>query len=207
MIFFRPAFLLLIFFFGAEALAQPRNSQNVVTERGFFALEGLGGYNTSRLLNQDGSHAGFKGYQLAGRFSVKVLGSGAGETRLFGQYGLAEEKSSNTSVNKISKEEFLGGIQIYSNPYIFFTLAYGTAQADFKTDTDKVALSYNLVSVGVGLEYPMTGSLSLTLQGMYKSGAIKNSVSSPLTGNSAYEGFDGYLGIVWSPPISNVYTR
>ncbi len=173
-------------------------------QRGFFSIGFIGAYQSSRLINQDGTYSAFTGSLYGLSLEIGVMGSGAGEFRIFGTSLLGTAKNNEQNTDLMNRSETLYGIKIYTNPHLFMAAGYGNENIKTKNSITEVNLINKTTALGLGLDFQIKSSWFLSLQGWYKSGPIKKDENTSLTGNSGFDAAEGHLVLIWSPPMTTV---
>lgn len=181
------------------ALAQELSSSQ--TEKGFFSIGVFGGLDQSRMLNTDGSWAGYKSSMYGLNLDVKIWDSGHGDIRLFGEIDFSSGSGTSEADYKIKSSNTLYGFKVYAGSNFFLAAGMGSTQASLTAaDSDDVSLKYPVTGMGLGADFNISGSWSMGLQGWYKSGPIKQRENLDLHENSFSEGSQIRLNLIWSPP-------
>lgn len=184
--------------------AQARGySESVQHDKGLISLSFFGGSQENRLLNQDASYSSLSGWHGGASLDVAIYSSnGGGQLRLFGSYIFSELKDKLDSGNSVKKNETLYGAKAYVSPWLFLGVGYGQSEQKFTSSSNTVTTNDSLLAGGIGVEYGISDSWSLGLQGWYKMNPIAKQPDSE--GNSFSDGYDMSLVLIWSPPTTTI---
>lgn len=197
--------LLLVSLLAQESEGRSTADYSSKNERGFFSLGLMSGYQESRLLNQDGSFAGYKGYLYGVSIDIQLWGSGYGEFRLFGSSLNAAASGSSQASDKLNRSETLYGMKVYANPSLFLAAGAGTATQKSRVSSTELTVSHQFTALGAGYDLGLGESnWFASFQGWYKSGPIRRNENINLVGNSSYDGAEFHLVFVWSPPLTTI---
>lgn len=196
--------LLAVLLFLSFRNAQARGySESVQHEKGLISLSLFAGSQENRLLNQDASYSSLSGWHGGAALDVAIYSShGGGQLRLFGSYVFSELKDKMDSGTSAQKSETLYGAKAYVSPWLFLGVGYGQSEQKFTSGASTVTTNDSLLAGGLGIEYGMTDSWSLGLQGWYKMNPIAKQPASE--GNSFSDGYDMSLVLIWSPPTTTI---
>jgi len=176
------------------------SSSSTSSERGFFSLNLLGGYEQSRLLNQDGSYSGFKGYNSGLGLDIRLwTGMGGAELKIFGQTLSSQSKGLDTLSEQLRRSETLYGVKAYINSNLYIALGTGQDSLRFRNIYGEISMTHRFTAVGGGVEANIADGFFLGLGGWYKAGLLNRSENAILSGHSHFESTEGVLYFVWSP--------
>jgi hypothetical protein len=180
-------------------------SESIQRDKGLISISIFAGSQENRLLTQDADYSTLSGWQGGASLDVAVYTSnGGGQLRLFASYLFSELKDKFDESVKVEKGEMIYGAKAYVSPWLFLGVGYGQSEQKFSSATDTISTRNNLLAGGLGVEYPVSESLSLGLQGWYKMNPIAKQPETD--GNSFSDGYDLSLVLTWSPPTT-IITR
>jgi hypothetical protein len=193
----------LVFLFGVQAKAQfAESTENV---RGVFCLGFHGLYDQSRLLNQDGTYAHYKGAGYGGSLDVKLFDLFSGEFRVYGIYNKIAMTSTHNGAETLKHDESIVGIKLFTNSIFFVSGGLGRSHLKLTNEYGVVDYEHSSVAMGGGLEIPLGNSnWHIGFHGYYKTGAIPVNSTNSLSSNSFRETGNFSLNVIWSPSFSGL---
>jgi hypothetical protein len=195
--------LAVVLIFIAQKSFAKAFSESIQHEKGLISLSFFAGSQENRLLNQDASYSSLNGWQGGASLDIAVYsGNGGGQLRLFGSYTFSELKDKFDESVTVTKNEMLYGAKAYVSPWLFLGVGYGQSEQKFSSSTDSISTRNNLLAGGIGVEYGLSDSWSMGLQGWYKMNPIAKQPESD--GNSFSDGYDLSLVLTWSPPTTTI---
>lgn len=179
---------------------------DVAEAHGPIAL-GLGpGYANYRVMNVDGSWAGYRGISYLGSLEIRILNFEQAAVSIFGDYSFGKAKETSSGEASLEHTGMSYGLRFYPTPGFFLGVGYGSANEKLTTEGSTTNLSHHFTKMGLGFEWRMSGSWAMGLQSYYKSGPISKEDNSTLNSNSSFEGIEAFLLLIWSPPVLNIMT-
>lgn len=198
--FWGPFFSALLF----SLAAMSAGKINVSEAHGPIALGFGPGYANYRVMNEDGSWAGYKGASYLGSLEVRVLSFDSAAISIFGDYTLGQTTESSQGGATLEHTSMSYGLRLYPTNGFFVGVGYGTGSEKLSQEGVSTTLKHHFTKIGLGFEWRLTGSWALGLQSYYKSGPISREENSSLGSNSSFEGVEGFLLLIWSPSVLNV---
>jgi hypothetical protein len=180
---------------------------SVDTQSESFFLAPIFGCDQARLLTTDGSWASYTGPRYGARLALSLLGSGEGAIDFFLQYVGGDLKSELVATESYERGENMGGMQVYIRDWLFVGAGVGQTSSKVKQSIGDTAFNHTTYGAGMGLEFNVADSFSISLQRWIKAGAISKRLNSSLSTNDGLEAVEGCLGIRWSPPVTVFTTR
>ncbi len=179
------------------------------TRNGNVGVAPVYGLIYPRLLNTDGTFSSFSGTQYGPQITLRLTGDD--ETpglTLFGQYLLGTAKETNQDTT-LSRNELSFGVAGNIVPSLYGYFSYGQHSVKVSkfgyTDTMLVG---RVLGIGSGLDlFSLGSSLTVNVQAWYKTGIFKKNENTDLTSNSAYESFEFFLTLRWSPTLTFTFSQ
>lgn len=173
-----------------------------MTKKGFFSLGANYGMGRYRFLNTDGGQAGYRINHYGVDSDLRLWNFGAGDFRIFATYQNGDGKSTSRASDTIHTNEATAGIKFFAGPNLFLSASYGQGQTKISSAeyVQNVSLTYQLYRAGLGVEFPLSSSISFGIEFSYRNGPIKRADNSQLLENTFVEGMAAALRLVWSPP-------
>lgn len=198
--------LFLILSFSSEIKA--KGKLEVESERGVVAINFLGGQNQYQILNSDASWAGFTGLSYGAALHVNLYPLiGTSNYSLYFQSLWTNSKGNSDATQTAKQQEISYGLKFYPSKFLFFLAGLGSSINDMTTSSRSGRLKSTVTQLGLGLEYPINNNWSMGLAAVYSAGAIKKTEGDDLTTNSAIEGVNAGLSVIWSPPLTVVVQK
>lgn len=211
MICLRP-FFAVVMLVSATASADVGDSSTREVKRGFFSVGGTYFLGSARFLNTDGSFStyGYKGW--GPELDVLLWGAGSGDIRLFVKNLSLQGNGRKISDDTITTSETSFGIKFFVGSYLYLAGAWGTGSTTLESPRNGISkrMSYDVMSSYLGIEFPLTESLFLGLEGIYRNAAVRVDRNSELSQNTYFESLSCGLRLIWSPPsvtITNTVSR
>lgn len=199
--------LTLLLVSGAWTAHAQSSRASVDTQSGSFSLTPILGYDQSRLLNKDGSWASYAGPRYGARLTLSLLGSGQGAIDFFLQYVGGDAKSEIVATESYERGEIMAGMQVYIRDWLFVGAGVGQTASKVKQGIGDTAFNHTTYGAGMGLEFDVADSFSISIQSWIKAGAISKRLNSSLSTNGGLEAVEGFIGLRWSPPVTVFTTR
>jgi hypothetical protein len=158
------------------------------------------GLSEAEILNSDASKAGYKGNLFGADIDARIWGQGEGELRLFARYGTSNMKNVEVSTDELIRQHNVLGLKGFIGEMTFISAGYGYHIEKFKSESSEFSLNNSGLSVGIGMEIPVTESVSVVWQGVFHSHVLKK--ETPLSSNSHVNAGDFFVGLSWSPPMT-----
>lgn len=192
-------YLSLVFglFTGAQSYSRSLNSSEMTTERGFFSIYGNYSYLQSQLLNPDGTHALYRGFEYGLGLDLRLGQGGPGEFRVFVNSNWSSQKGKEGLPSTLKAQQTFGGFKVFTNNYLYLGAGYGQVTQTLEINRGRSEMSNTMLAVGVGLEFRVSESFFGSMDLWYKTNPLKNSPG--LTANSFSEAAALGLRVIYSP--------
>lgn len=156
----------------------------------------------ARFLNSDGSYADYRTTTYGLDLDILLWDSGAGDIRFFVGHQASDGAANQNKSDKLSPSETFGGLKFFAgrNLYLGGSLGQGSAKLKSPSRETSVDLSYDLVRATLGLNFAITESLFVALEGHFKEAPLGKAKNPDLSENSYFEGMGATLHLIWSPP-------
>lgn len=197
-------FISLILTVSSVAFAKGEASSSI--NRGFFSVGLFYGASNPRLLNVDGTFSSYSGTEYGADLDISLLQNDSSELRLF-LIGNQDSSSGGSAEGSLSGSLVAGGLKAYPSPNLFVGIGAGRQNVSITESGTSRSLSSQVTMLGAGVEFGLFGDFYGGIQAWYRSGALRSSENSSLSGNSFGDSVDAFLILIWSPPISimNIY--
>ncbi len=170
-----------------------------VSKKSFVSFSLLYGLGESDYLNANGTQAGYRTNDYGFLVDFHLFDIGAGHVRVFTNFLVSSGNHKSVSGESLSLKENNFGMRLYPNNNLYTFASYGNSNAKLENATSSVSLSFPNIKVGGGIEIPVGSNFFVGVEGFYRTGAIKQSNNSSLSGNSYNQGYAAMLTLSWYP--------
>lgn len=193
------AFLLLQILSLSAVASDSDFKSGPTSKKSFVSFSAMYGLGESDYLNANGTQAGYKTNDYGFLVDFHLFDIGSGQVRIFTNYLVYTGNHKSVSGEKLSLKENNFGLRLYPNNNLYTFASYGNSSAKLENATSSVSLSFPNIKVGAGVELPIGSNFFVGVESFYRTGAIKQSNNSSLSGNSYNQGYSAMLTLSWYP--------